>query len=277
MKGKKFMKMLETTEIFAKKKSPAILAGLAVIGVASTAYAAYKAGLKADKILKEYKADLKDCHPKDREAKNAVRGEMLKKMVPVMAPPVILGATTVSCIVGSQSISNRRIAALSAAYTLSESAVKNLEDKMEDALGEKKARSIRDAIVKDRLDRDYPDDQKELISNNCVIPGDGTVLCKDLYSGRFFYSNAESINQAIAKCSYNIVSDMYISLNDFYEAIGSPQLDTIPMGDDLGWNIDNTQNGKLPIVLRALLTKDNKPCLCLDYDIEVRDDFRNLH
>lgn len=70
---------------------------------------------------------------------------------------------------------------------------------------------------------------------------------------------------------------MYISLNDFYEAIDSSQLPKIPMGEDLGWNINDTINGKLPITLSALLTDDNKPCLCIDYDISVRDDFRNLH
>lgn len=131
--------------------------------------------------------------------------------------------------------------------------------------------------MKDKLKADSEKDKKILSDGQLVIPSDGTVLCKDLYSGRLFYSNAEKIKQAIAKCSYEIISDMYISLNNFYEAIDSPQLPRIPMGEDLGWNIDDTINGKLPITLSALLTDDNKPCLCIDYDISVRDDFRNLH
>lgn len=277
MKSNKVTELLEKAEIFTKKNSPVILTGLAIVGVISTAYAAYKAGPRADKILEAYRKDMGDCHPNDKEAKRAVVGETVKKMVPVVAPPIIMGGTTIACIVGSHSVSSRRIAALSAAYSLSETTVKNLNSKMEEMLGEKKARAIKDSIMKDKLKADSEKDKKILSDGQLVIPSDGTVLCKDLYSGRLFYSNAEKIKQAIAKCSYEIISDMYISLNDFYEAIDSPQLPRIPMGEDLGWNIEDTINGKLPITLSALLTDDNKPCLCIDYDISVRDDFRNLH
>lgn len=277
MKGNKLMDFLEKAEGFTKKNSPVILTGMAIVGVITTAYSAYKAGPRAEKILKVYREDMRDCHPKDKEAKRAVVGEATKKMIPVIAPPIIMGSMTVACIIGSHSVSSRRIAALSAAYSLSESTVKNLNNKMEEMLGEKKTRAIKDSIMKDKMKADSVNDQKVLSDNQLIIPNDGTVLCKDLYSGRLFYSNAEKIKQAIAKCSYDIVSDMYISLNDFYEAIDSPQLPPIPLGNDLGWNIDDAQNGKLPIVLTALLTEDNKPCLCVDYDISVRDDFRNLH
>lgn len=277
MKSNKVTEFLEKAEIFTKKNSPVILTGLAIVGVISTAYAAYKAGPRADKILEAYRKDMRDCHPNDKEAKRAVVGETVKKMVPVVAPPIIMGGVTIACIVGSHSVSSRRIAALSAAYSLSETTVKNLNSKMEEMLGEKKARAIKDSIMKDKLKADSEKDKKILSDGQLVIPSDGTVLCKDLYSGRLFYSNAEKIKQAIAKCSYDIISDMYISLNNFYEAIDSPQLPRIPMGEDLGWNIDDTINGKLPITLSALLTEDNKPCLCIDYDISVRDDFRNLH
>lgn len=277
MKKNKVMDFLEKTEIFTKRNSPAILAGLAIVGVLSTAYTAYKAGSKADKILEEYRKDMRDCRRDDKEAKRAVTTETVKKMVPVLAPPIIMGGATIACVVGSHSVSSRRIAALSAAYSLSESTVKNLNSKMEEMLGEKKARAVKDAIMKDKLNADSEKDKKILSDGQLVIPNNGTVLCKDLYSGRLFYSNAEKIKQAIAKCSYDLISDMYISLNDFYESINSPQLERIPMGEDIGWNIDDTINGQLPITLTALLTDDGKPCLCLDYDISVRDDFRNLH
>lgn len=277
MKSNKVIEILEKAEMFTKKNSPVILTGLAVAGVLSTAYSAFRAGLASERILKIYREDMNDCSPKDKEAKRTVVGEAAKKMIPVMAPPVIMGGATVACIIGSNSVSHRRIAALSAAYSLSESTVKNLNGKMEEMLGEKKSRAIKDSIMKDKLKADKENDQKVLSDSQFVIPGDGTVLCKDLYSGRLFYSNAEKIKQAIAKCSYDIVSEMYISLNDFYEAINSPQLPPIPLGNDLGWNIDDAQNGKLPITLTALLTDDNKPCLCVDYDISVRDDFRHLH
>lgn len=277
MKLDKVTDFLSKAEIFTKRNSPIILTGLAVVGTLSAAYSAYKAGPKAEKVLEEYHRDMKDCRPDDKEAKRAVTGEMIKKMTPVVAPPVIMTGTTVACIIGSHSASSRRIAALSAAYKLSESTIQSLNGKMEEMLGEKKARAVRDSIMKEKLKTDSKNDQKVLSENQFIMPKDGTVLCKDLYSGRFFHSTAGKIEQAIAKCSCNIISDMYISLNDFYEAIDSPELPRIPMGEDLGWNIDNVQNGSLPIYLTALLTEDKQPCLCVDYDISVREDFRHLH
>lgn len=277
MKGNKVMEFLEKAEIFTKKNSPVILTGLAVAGVISTAYSAFKAGPRADKILEEYRKDMRDCHPKDKEAKRTVVGETVKKMVPVVAPTVIMGGSTIACVVGSHSISSRRIAVLSAAYSLSESTVKNLNSKMEEMLGEKKTRAIKDSIMKDKLRETEKNDQKLLGDGNVIVPDNGYVLCKDLHSGRPFYSTAEKIKQAIVKCSFDVQQDMWVSLNEFYDEIGSPQLEHIPLGDDLGWNVEDTIRGQLPITLTAILTDDGKPCLCVDADVSIRSDYRNLH
>lgn len=277
MKSNKLINFLGRAETFTKKNSPVILTGMTIAGVISTAIAAYKAGLKADEVLKIYREDMRDCHPNDKEAKRAVVKETAKRMIPVAAPPIIMGGTTIACAIGSHSVSNRRIAALSAAYSLSESTVKSLHGKMDEMLGEKKARSIRDAVMKDKLHSDTEKDQKTINDNNFIMVGGGDVLCKDIYSGRLFYSNAEKIKQAIAKCSYEIISNNYLSLNEFYAEINSPQLPQIPMGNDLGWNASDVYKGQLPIYLTPLLTEDNRPCLCVDYDISVRNDFRNLH
>lgn len=277
MKSNSIMNFLKNAEVFTKKNSPAILTGLAIVGVISTAYAAYKAGPRADKILETYRKDMRDCHPNDKEAKRAVVSEAVKNIIPVVTPPIIMGGTTIACIVGSHSISSRRIAALSAAYSIAESSVKNLNSKMEEMLGEKKARAIKDSIMKDKLKESEKKDQKILGDGNVYVPDNGYVLCKDLHSGRPFYSTAEKIKQAIIKCSSDVQQDMWVSLNDFYAEINSPQLEPIPLGNDLGWNVDDTIRGQLPIYLSALLTEDGKPCLCVDADIKMRDDFRNLH
>lgn len=272
----KLKNLLTNVETIARRKSPIILTGLAIAGVISSVYAAYKAGSRAEKILEEYHKDMEDCLEDDKEAKREVVKETAKKMIPVMAPPIIMGAATIGSIVGSHSVSSRRIAALSAAYTISESTVKNLNGKMEEMLGEKKARSIRDSIMKDKLKKDSEKDQKIISESNYIISNDSSVLCKDMQTGRLFHSNAEKINQAITKCSVDLITDMYVSLNDLYDEIDSPELEGVPLGDVLGWNVDDLQDGRLPITLTALLTADNKPCLCMDYDVSVRDDYRSL-
>lgn len=277
MKSNKIIDWLGKMEIGAKKNSPAILTGSAIVGLFITVYTAYKAGSRAEEILKTYRRDMIDCHPDDKEAKRSVVVETAKKMIPVMAPTVIMGATTIGCIIGSHSISSRRIAVLSAAYSISESTVKNLNSKMEEVLGEKKAKSIKDAIVKDKIKESEKNDKKLLGDGNIIVPDNGYVLCKDVHSGRPFYSTAEKIKQAIVKCSFDVQQDMWVSLNEFYDEIGSPQLEHIPLGDDLGWNVEDTIRGQLPITLTAILTEDGKPCLCVDADVSIRSDYRNLH
>lgn len=270
MKPNKFTELLTKAEGFTKKNSPAILSGLAIVGVFTTAVSAYKAGPIAKKIQKQKEEDMKIVAPDDKAGKRAVAIEYVKEMTPVMLPTVISSAATVSCIVGSHTISNKRIAVLSAAYTLSENAVKDLNNKMNEMLGEKKTRTIKDAIVKDKLQKNPPPEDHTHI----IMTTDGDVLCKDEYTGRYFHSNPEKINQAINAISSDCMQDNYVSLNDFYEMINLPK---IPMGDDLGWNVDDCIRGKLPIYISAQLTEENRPCLCVEYDISIRHDFRNLH
>lgn len=252
---------------FANEKSPEILTGLALVGLAGTAVAAYKTGLAADAILKKRKEDLEIVEKGDKEARKAVNQECAKKLAPKLIPPVIFGVATGACILGSHTASTRKIAVISAAYSAAETSIKDLNGKMKEILGESKTQQIKDAVTKDKLKKDGGDPKEETV----ILTGDGTVLCKDMYSGRYFRSNAQKIKQAINKLSYDIITDMWIGLNDFYEEIGLPQ---IPLGDNLGWDIEDTDRGKLPITVTAILSEDDTPCLCVDYDVFISRDFQ---
>lgn len=272
MKLEKLSRAWNALSSSTKKNSPEILTGLAVVGLIATAIAAYKAGPRAEKILAEKKKDMEYVDQNDKVAKRTVMKETVKELVPVMAPVIIMGGATCACIIGSNNISSKRIALLSAAYSMSETAVKDLNQKMVEVLGEKKALSVKDAVMKEKLAKDGPVDTKGVI-----IGGSGDVLCKDSFSGRYFKSNAEKIGQAKARLSLNAITDMYVSLNDLYEEINAPGLEPIPRGNEFGWNVDDLEHGVLPIRVVALLTEDGQPCLCMDYDTSLRRDYKNLH
>lgn len=248
----------------ADRNKPAILAGCAIGGLLLTAWSAYRAGIKAKSILDKKNEDLKDVDQNDKEAKRAVVVETVKEMIPIVTPPIIMGTATIACIIGSHNESTKRIALVSAAYNLSQDAVKDLNGKMQEVLGEKKTKSIKDAIVKDKLDADKDNKPSNDVIMMCT---DGNVLCKDIFTGRYWSCNPEKIKQAIHKLSSDVRQEMWISLNEFYFEIG---LDQIPKGDDLGWYVDDCISGSLPIILSALLTNDDKPCLCVDYDVSIR-------
>lgn len=253
----------------AKKKSPELLSGAAILGVIFTAVTCYKCSPKAHEIIAERKNDMALVQKGDKKAARAVTWETVKELTPVLAPPVLCGSLTIGCIVGSNTISAKRIAVISAAYSVSEKAVSALNLKMNEVLGEKKAKTIKDAIAKDRMDQNPPPKDESQI----LVTGDGDVLCMDSYTGRYFKSNAEKIGQAINELSAMARDEMYVTLNDFYYLLKLP---LVPMGGDLGWSVDDEIKGLIPITISAQLTEDRKPCLCIEYDVRVGKEFSKL-
>ena len=139
-----------------QKDSPTILTGSALLGLVATVVAMYKASPIIHDILDEKRKKMEYLTREeklDKLAKRNLAGETAKELAPVIAPPVILGSVTAGCIVGSHSIHTKRMAVLSAVYSLSEKSLSSLNSKMNEMLGEKKTKTIRDAVVKDRLEK----------------------------------------------------------------------------------------------------------------------------
>lgn len=268
----KVKEMWSKLTAFTDKRSPELLTGLGIAGLIVTGVMAYKAGTKASVIMESYHEDKKLTDPDDKETLKQIKKEAAKKILPVVAPPVIMGITTGACILGAHKVSSKRLAVLSAAYSIADSKLKDYQEKMLEVVGEKKAEQIRDAVAKKSIEKNPLTG-----STQVIMTGDGDVMCIDSHSGRYFRSNAEKIGQAINALSAEAISEMYISLNDFYEKIGLPR---IPMGDDFGWNIDDLMQvgggAKLPIYYTAVLTPENKPCIAVEYDVSPRMDYRNL-
>lgn len=255
---------------FTERNTPSILTALGVLGVFETGVLAYKAGPKGKEIMEAKRRDLKDVHPDDKSAKRAVFGEIIKEMTPVVAPPVLMGAATSACIIGSNRISTKRIAAISAAYTLTETALKEYKEKTEELIGQKKAQQIREAIAKDKLKKKEAELKPDQLG---MIPTTGMVLCMDSFSQRPFYSNAQKIGKAINVLSARARSEMSVSINELYDEIGAPELTHLPNGEDFGWTADDASSGSLPIYFTALLTESEQPCLYLDYEVTMIADY----
>lgn len=257
---------LKTVGKEAVKHSPGIMAGLAVAGVATTAYLAFKSSPKAHEIVEAKKRDLEDIDETDKATRRQIRLEMTKELVPVLAPVVISGVVTMVLIFSSHSLNSRRQAVLSAAYSATQTAYQEYKEKTKALVGPKKSTTIHDSIVEDHVEKLGPPNDKTVI-----VTGDGDYLCLDDYSGRYFKSTHEKIRQIVNEINYRLISEMYISLNEFYEELGLPP---IRLGDNIGWNVDS---GLFDIRFTTVMGKDNVPCLVLNYDCEPRYDYRTLH
>lgn len=236
----------------AEKKAPTIatIAGIGLGG--ATVVLAVKETPKALVLIEEKKREIAE-----------ETGERVEKLHPVdvvkatwkcYVPAATTGVMSVLCIAGANSIYARRNAALLAAYAFSESSFKEYKDKVVETLGEKKEKTVREAIAQDKLDRD-PVTNKEVF-----ITDKGETLCYDAMTGRYFKSDQNSIEKAINAVNRIMINHEYVSLNYLYYELG---LEGTKMGNELGWRIDG---GTIKADYHAMLAKDGTPCLVLDFD-----------
>lgn len=244
------------------EKSPEILAICAVGGVIETARRAYKCRPKCDEILAAHKQKLERIAQNDTKARRSVYWETAKKIAPVVAPVIIMGGITILSVVFSHRITKKRLIAVTAAYNLADGSLKELQNKMTETLGEGKVRDIKDSIMKDKLAKNPPPE----LPKDENIQRNGEQRCYDSFSGRYFWTTWNKIGEAIVETTAEAMREMYVTVNDFYEKLNSRDMPPIEAGMIMGWRSDDAMNGKLPITISTLLTPNNEPCLCIDYN-----------
>ena len=233
------------------EKSPEILIGLGLAGMLTSTVLAVKATPKALAILEE----------EDRELSKIDKFKLTWKCY---APAAIGYCTSAACILGAHSVNAKRNAVLAGAYKISENALLEYRDKVVETLGEEKEKEILDSIAEDRVQ------QGPKQANGVLVAGKGDTLCYDMYSGRYFNSDMDSINRVLNEINYKLMQDNIMSVNDFYDAIG---LNPISTGYDVGWNVDE---GLIRLYFSSTLTEDGQPCLAMHFDNLPRYDFDRL-
>lgn len=241
--------MIQTVGGFLQKNSPYILTGLGCAGVVSTAVMTGRAAVKAhqDIVNKEFLDNIEKLSLKDQ----------VQLTWKYFVPPVIVGATSVACIIGAQSVNTRRHAALASLYTLTDQTLKDYQDKVVETIGKNKAQKIHDDIAQDILD-EHPIDPKHVIKTSY-----GDSLCFDVHSGRYFTHNMETLRRIQNDFNHELIGVMWMSLNDLYYLMG---LDQIKLGDELGW----TSGELLEFDFTSKIAADGTPCLVIDYDLTPR-------
>lgn len=240
--------------------SPEILTGIGIAGMITTTVMAVKSTPKALDLM----AELKEKHKNDAEKKEIAK-EVVTKVAPVYLPSVITGGLSIACLIGASSVNARRNAALATAYTLSESALKEYQEKVVATIGEKKEKNVRDAIAKDKVD-------KNPVSNcEVIVTEKGNTLCYDTISGRYFTSDIEKLKRTENELNKRLLSEMYIGLNELYYELG---LRCTDQGNELGWNIND---GMINFDFSSQLADDGRPCLVVGYRVGPRYGYGDLH
>ncbi len=236
-----------------KKHSPEILTGIGIAGMITTTVMAVRATPKA-LILIEQRQE--EC---DSDVQLS-RMEKIKAAWPCYIPSAVIGTISIFCLIGASSTNLKRNAALATAYTLSETTLREYQEKVVESIGERKEEAIRDSIAKDRIEKNPV--------REIFITEKGNTLCYDSISGRYFKTDIDKLKKAVNELNRRMRSEMFISLNDFYYEIG---LSETKLGNELGWHIDR---GYIELEFSSQLTADETPCLVLDYQIAPQYDYR---
>lgn len=245
---------IKNLKMFLTKHSSALLTGIGIAGTVVTTVMAVRATPKALMLIEDKEEEL--------GVDQLSAKETIVTVWTCYIPAAIIEAVSICCLIGAHSVNARERAALAAAYTLSESALKEYREKVVQTIGEKKEESIRDAVAKEKIEKN------PIVSREVIITEKGNTLCFDVVSGRYFKSDIEKLRKAENELNRQLRDEMYISLNEFYYQIG---LDPIGIGDNLGWNIDT---GYIDLQFSSQLAEDGTPCLVIGYLVEPRYDFR---
>ena len=248
-----FKDLAHSVQSSVTRHSPEILLGIGIGGMITTVVVAVKSTPKALELIDEEK--------EKKNVKKLSYVDTVKVAYKPYIPAFILGASSIACLIGSNSVSTRRTAAFATAYKISETALSEYKNKVVETIGETQEKAIRDEIAKDRIE------SNPVVSNQVIITEKGNTLCFDSLSGRYFKSDIDILTKAQNELNRRMINDMYVSLNEFYVEIG---LDPISIGNKLGWNTDDKL---LELDFSSQLAEDGTPCLVMDYNVAPKYDY----
>ena len=208
---------------FTKRHIPEILTGLSCIGVVATAVVTAKNTPKALILLEAAQMEKGD--------EPLTFGEKAKATWKVWVPTAACVAGTMACSIGSNAKSLKEKAALLSAYSLAQDAAKTYQEKVVDAIGERKERDIRDKANQKYLSNDKLRETDKGL--NVIQTGMGDNLMYDKFSGRYFRSSRESLDRVMYDVQRELDTYNFISINEIYDKMELPRIEC---GELLGFS-----------------------------------------
>ena len=195
-----------------KKHAPTILTSIGGAGVVTTAVMAAKATPKAVLLLEQAEAE---------RGEKLTKFEKVKVAGPVYIPTALMGATTLVCIFGANTLNQRKQAALTSAYGLVNSSYQEYKKKVEELYGKDANNEVTEEIAKDHYER------------SVVQVDDGKELFYDEFSKRYFVSTVADVQRAEYYINRDLSMREWATLNEFYIYLDLPPIQS---GEELGWS-----------------------------------------
>lgn len=239
-----------------KKHSPEIFVAVGIVGTVTSAVMACKATTKAGDILEDHQNTIdeinevvamdRDDYTEEDHKKDVVitYTQTAVKFVKLYAPSVILGTLSLSCIVYSHSILNKRNAALASAYAIVDKSFKEYRNRVVERFGKELDQELRYNIKAKEFEEVTVNEKgKEKIEKKTV-----NVVDPNTYSdySRFFdegcagWCKDAETNLYFLKAQQNYANELlkskgHLYLNEVYDMLG---IQRSKAGQIVGWIYD---------------------------------------
>lgn len=241
-----------------KKHSPEILVVAGVVGTVASAIMACKATTKLSAILEESKENVEaihECANNPEMAEKYTEEDSKKdltivyaqtglKLVKLYAPSVIIGVTSLACILTSNNILRKRNIALAAAYATVDKGFKEYRGRVIEKFGKEldkelkyniKAKEIEEKII------DENGEEKTVTKTVQVVdPSMNSPYAKFFDEACTGWTKDPEYNLMFLRRQQDFANDKlksqgYLFLNDVYEMLG---IDKTKDGQVVGWIYD---------------------------------------
>ena len=201
------MKLTKTCARFLRKHGGTLLAIGASVGVVLTAIETGKATIKAEKLV-ELNKDVPEYDMKEK----------VKDCWQFYIPAAVLGAGTIGCIIGSNMLSRKEIASLSATYVALGKSYQQYRRQVAERIG---SEAEADILEKSKVEEPAEEDKQ--------------LLCYEPFSNRYFHATEAELYDAFYQTNRDFSLNGEVSINNLYSYLG---LDYLPEKDDVGWCSD---------------------------------------
>lgn len=238
-----------------KANAPAILTASACIGTVATAILTAKSTTLAIEKIADY------CEANLRSPEDLSWKEKFSVSYRVYIPPAIAGVCTLVSIISANRIQYARGAAFALAYSGSEAAFRRYREAVSDVVKPKDVQKITSRVAEKSVQ-----EAGKPVPGTVLVASSGDVLCYDVFSGRYFRSDIETIRRVENNINGQLNAECYASLNEFYAGLGLPP---IAAGELVGWSVPNS----LSVEFGSQLTEKGEPVLTIDFLVSPKENY----
>lgn len=206
---------LKKLVLIANENLPLILSGAGVVGCFVSVYLGYQAGKKAPALIERRKEEIAAADGIEPEEVTLTRWQTVQATASVVWKPAVAVGMTTLCIVASQYITAERLAALTAAYAVSEKKVKEVTKAACKELSSDKADKVMAAA-----DANVMDDNVRVKYE--TMDGEGPIFAWDSWRGVPVWTSMEKLNSIPGYVNGQFIDDDHVTMENIYDELGWP-------------------------------------------------------